>query len=367
MAAEAATMPATNLMPSGLHFGVPEDRYHADHALGSGSIRDLATCPMYYWLDSYMNPLRREAGESQALVIGRAIHKMVLEGPQAYSDTFKVIPSPADYPEALVTTDDVKSELRRLGLKLTGNKPELIERLREADPGAVFFDDVKADFDRSCTAGVTPLKADEHEEVIRIAGAVARNPRIRPAFQGGRSEVTLFWERDGVPCKARLDYLRLGQVNGRPTAIISDLKSYANALGKPPERAVLDAIANTRLDVQAAHYLEGARRIPEWIRAGKVYGAKGINQEWLDALAAIEPDAWMFAWVFVEKGAPITLMRSVAGDSPIIEAANMDVRRALEAYRDHMEAFGTDWQYVDPIPDPALSGGDLPKWMYLTA
>lgn len=355
--------------PAGLYFDLSEDAYHADHALGSGSIRAMAKCPIYYWIDSHMNPLREPEKESEALLFGRALHKLVLEGVEAFQKSYRCEPSVEDHPEAIVTYDDCKRALRAVGGKLTGTKPELVARLREADPGAVIWDDIIEKHAADCTkVGATSIKAKVYNRVVIGAGYISGDERVRAAFQGGRSEVSVFWEEDGVPMKARLDYVRLGKGgDGQPIAIASDLKSYANMLDKPPERAVVDAIANTRLDIQAAAYMQGIARIPEFISAGQVFGAEGVNAEWLSMLATIPLQRWLWNWVFYEKDAPIALLRQTRPGSAMIEAATMDVKRAQQAYRDNMQAFGTQWRFVDPMPDPEISQSDLPKWMMMGA
>jgi hypothetical protein len=355
--------------PSGLHFNLAEEAYHADHALGSGAIRALAKCPIYYWIDSHMNPLREEPVETEALLYGRALHKLVLEGVEAFQQAYRCEPDQADYPEAIVTADDCKRALRAAGGKLTGSKAELVARVRELVPDAVIWDDVLEKHAADCTkSGATSLKAKLYRRVVVGAGYISSDPRVRAAFQGGRSEVSLLWEQDGVPMKARLDYVRLGKgSDGAPIAIVCDLKSFANILDKPPEVAVVHAIANTRLDIQAAAYLQGIARIPEFVASGQVFGAEGVNADWLALLGSIPLDRWLWSWVFYEKDAPVALLRQTRPGSAMIEAATMDLLRAQQAYRENMQVFGTAWRFVDPLPDPEISQSDLPKWMMMGA
>ena len=86
-----------NYHAPGIYFGLSEDAYHADHALGSGSIRALANHPMYYWRDSWMNPLRRQDEETPALLFGRALHKLVLEGIESFHKSYQPAPRKADH------------------------------------------------------------------------------------------------------------------------------------------------------------------------------------------------------------------------------------------------------------------------------
>lgn len=358
--------------PEGIHFGLDEAIYHADPALGSGSIRDLARAPVYYWVDSWMNPFRDTPAETPALLYGRALHCLVLEGPSEFARRYAAIPEASDYPDALVTAEDIKDRLREFSkdelkaadAKLSAAKPELVAALKRLDPDAVVFDDLIAAFRERCAdEGITALSAKVHSEIIQAAAYILGDARVQQAFRGGRPEVSLFWDQGGVPMKARLDYLRLGKEDGRLIGIVTDLKSFANALDLPPERAVTRAIATTRLDVQAAAYLEGIKRIPEWIAAGKVHGADGVNPDWLKALGSIKPEDWRFSWVFYEKGLPVSMLRTTRPGSPVIQMAKLSLDRALQAYRDNMEAFGMQWRFVDPLPDPEVSIDDLPRWL----
>lgn len=348
----------------GIYFGLDEDAYHADPALGSGSVREIEKCPMYYWEDSWMNPLRETKEETPALLFGRALHKLVLEGSAEFSKAYVQAPQRSDYPEAIVTADEIKDHLRRLGGKLTGAKAELAERLRTIDPSVVLWDDVLAEHAIMCERmKATTLKGDVYARVVSAANHIVGDERVRAAFQGGRPEVSVFWEEEGVRVKARLDYLRLGSDNGRPLALVCDLKSYANVLDMPPERAVLRAIAMTRLDMQAALYLRGTAHVARFIREGKVFGVGGINPQWIETLASVSADDWRWYWCFYEKEAPIAMLRSTRPGAPMVQAGDMAVSRALATYKDYMATFGTNWRFVDPMPDTEVSETDLPKWL----
>lgn len=363
MNAPASIPVSRNRIAPGVYFGLSDALYHADPALGSGSIRNLAKCAMYYWQDSWMNPQRPADTEAAALVIGRALHKIILEGSEAFAHAFRKEPLLADHPNALDTIPQIKAALKSLGQKLTGDKAELVERLRIADPDAVFWDDILTAFRRECAeAEATALKADVYEGIKAAGWLVASNERVAPAFQGGRAEISVFWEDDGVPLKCRLDYTRLGIENGRGVGLITDLKSFANKNDVAPERAVLNCITTFRLDIQAAQYLEGAARMSEFIREGQVFGAEDVNADWLNAIANLGTDDWRWFWCFYEKDAPVTLLRSTRPGSDLIEAAGIDFSRALQTYRDNIERFGVEWRFVDRTPGTEITLADMPKW-----
>jgi len=364
----ATTAPATTSekparIAPGVYFGLPEDAYHSDPALGSGDIRALNTCPMYYWRTSAMNPAREANEETPALLFGQALHKLVLEGRQAFVAAFTQAPEAKDHPGCLVTVDDIKAALKAVGEKITGNKPDLIARLKVARPDAVIFDDIverhAADAART---GATILKRSVFEEAVLAGGSIAADPRVAPAFQGGCPEISVFWERDGVPLKCRIDYLRLGRGHDkRLLALATDLKSFANQRNLPPERAVALAIAEYRLDMQAAHYTDGAAQIAAFLASGQVFGAESVNPKWLAALASVSPEDHVWHWAFFQKDAPVTLLRQAA--PALIARGRKDVDAALQSYRDNMAAFGTSWRYVDPMADRQIDVSDMPAWL----
>lgn len=346
----------------GVYFGLDESLYHADPALGSGDVRALHTCPMYYWQNSAMNPHRVADEETPALLYGRALHKLVLEGRQAFVAAYTCAPEAADHPGCFVTVDDIKKALRDFGEKVSGNKPDLIARLKARAPDALIFDDIIArhaeDAQRS---GKTILKRAMFEEVVTAAGFIAQDTRVAPAFQGGCPEISVFWERDGVPLKCRIDYLRFGRdADRRLLALNTDLKSFANQRGVAPERAVALAVAEYRLDMQAAHNTDGAGQIGALIQGGAVYGAERINPQWLDALASVRPEDHLWHWAFFQKDAPVALLRPAG--AALVARGRKDVDSALQSYRDMMARFGAAWRHVDPMPDTSLDIGDMPAW-----
>ena len=101
-------------------------------------------------------------------------------------------------------------------------------------------------------------------EVRQAAAAITLNAHLVRAFEGGVAEVSVFWVEDGVPLKARFDYLK-------PRAII-DLKSFANQRERPVDVAIRAAIAEYRYDLQARHYCDGYVALCRLVRSARVFG-----------------------------------------------------------------------------------------------
>jgi len=199
MDATTATKPAHTVHAPGLYFGMPEQEYFDDPALGSGDMRALVKegAPGYWWQSPY-NPNRKDDDDKPSLVLGKAIHKLVLEGGDAFDALFVRSPHSDDMsgPEKSAATKDLKKRL--------------------ADAGR--FD-------------VTVLPGDAYDRAVIASAMITRNPGLKTAFQGGMPEVSIFWTRgDGIRRKARLDYLKGPSVKNPDEypGGVGDLKSAAN-------------------------------------------------------------------------------------------------------------------------------------------
>jgi hypothetical protein len=168
----------------------------------------------------------------------------VLEGEKAFAAAFAVKPSPEDHPGCLVTLEDLKAKLRTLCEPTSGTKESLTKRIKLKLPDVVVFDDVLKIFRAVAEREKLEIISKEAaREVRKAASAITSNPHLARAFTGGVAEVSVFWEEDGVPLKARLDYLK-------PRCII-DLKGFANQRERPVDVAIRLAIAEYRYDIQA--------------------------------------------------------------------------------------------------------------------
>lgn len=170
----------------GVYFGLPSARYHADPSLGGSDLKRLLQAPAVYWWHSHMNPERPPSPDSPAKQKGRALHKVVLEGPEAFKATFISEPQPDDHPGALVTLEDLKARCRELGEAISGTKAELAKRIKAKDTKAIIFDDILATFRVMVERdSLEVLKPDAMHEVRQAAASISLNPHLARAFQGG--------------------------------------------------------------------------------------------------------------------------------------------------------------------------------------
>lgn len=156
--------------------GMPMEEYLATEALSSGMCHTIvAQSPLHAWHDSPWNPGREDDSPDTAN-IGKLAHACLLEGG---TDNCRVF-DPANYPNA--TGKGVA----------TGWTNKAIREARDA----------------AIAAGEIPLLQDDFAAVqamVKTAQQFIAHSELKGIFDAGESEVTILFDIDGVPCKARAD------------------------------------------------------------------------------------------------------------------------------------------------------------------
>jgi hypothetical protein len=310
--------------PLGIHFGLDEDAYHRDPGLGSTDLRRLAKNPQNYWFKSWMNPLRSDNDDdsTESKDVGDALHKFVLEGRAALDRLYVCGPL-----QAGMTTAQKQASTRAA-------KAEHPDK--------------------------TVIKWEKFARILIAGAMISKNPYLAPVFNGGHSEVSFFWERDGVRLKARFDYLKCSRRTLGMLAGNGDLKSVANQYEKDFKAACYDAIATYRYDAQAALYLEGLTKVPAAIDRGAVFGEKP-DEEWLQRF--LDPNLrFGWQWIFYQMtGAPITHSMVLSPQNPLIEDGMIWINQGIDRYRQCMKDFGTDMWLLLEQPREATRES-MPGW-----
>lgn len=183
-------------------YNMPDNEYHSRPELSSTEARLLLQSPAKYRWRKDNPPL---IDDSPKFDIGKAVHA-------------KVLGQGADV--VVVNADDWRTKAAR--------------EARE---------DARAQ-------GKAPLLTREFEAVNTMAESVLAHPTARALLsQPGDSEVSLFANVDGVPCRARFDFLP------RPAGrriVAADLKTTTDASPAAFEKSV----ATYGYDTQAAWYLD---------------------------------------------------------------------------------------------------------------
>lgn len=342
----------TYTLPPGIYFDLPEKIYHSDSSLGSTSIKELAKKPCKWQYDR-LRPVREV--EAEHLKWGHAWHCRVLEGKAAFEERYAKIPTPADYPDALNTTDQIKDFLRMHGQKLTGNKPELIARAKLLDNCPPIFDEILARW---------RLEHPDHTEltdrqVIEIEDAVSNMHRddmlsavmVAGSLINGAAEMSIFWiDQHGIRRKCRFDY-SLAPTATRVKSIIVDLKSFQTFKGGSDDEAALRKVYEECYDLQVAGYMEGYYAGRELLAMGQVFGTPPAGSYLKDFLHS---DGVEWTWVMMRRDngmIPITLTVDTA-DEMFKHAGNI-VNDALHTYQKYMATWGENALWTPP-PKGAL-------------
>ena len=182
----------------GIYDGVSNADYHRDRALGSSSLKTLATKTPAHWLYDSTHPKT-----SDAFTLGTAAHSLILE-----NDTtqFEVV--------------DAANWLTK---------------------------DAKAAKAAALATGRVPLLSKEFEQVSNMQDAVMANPAARALFTGHKAEQSVFWEEDGLTLKCRPDAWKPGTLIDLKTA----RDANPNTFGKTAHEYGYHQ--------SAAHYIDGVK------------------------------------------------------------------------------------------------------------
>ena len=346
-----------NLLPRGVYLGLPFEDYLAEPSLSASGIKALMTSPLTYWAQC-LDP-NREDKSTPSKSMGRALHKMILEGTAAFDEAYAIAPIPEEYPDCLQGVEALRAKCAELGLKKSGTLMEMSERILEIDPGCILWPVIKDEFQEELAAGNREIVSrDVYAQCMRAFEAITANDAARIAISSGLPEVSVFWKDiNGVPMKSRLDYLK-------PKAIL-DLKSFSNSSGAPLDRAVARAMATYKYHVQAYIYTQAAKAAKAMILQGHVFGNNPANlQQFAD-----QPHDPRFFFIFLETGAaPNVLVREVTqtqGDvvSMLWESGKRSTVAAIETWQVFMDKYGRDNPWRENQQARAFQDEEFPIWM----
>jgi hypothetical protein len=415
----------------GIYFSMPEDVYHAIHAVSFSGLKRLSVSSMNYWADSLLNPDREER-ETKFFDFGKAIHCLVLEGEECYAARYAVDLDLADFEgqPILVSTDDIKNaigkhfetvpvkpqgktkqdfidQLADLGEKhgepvaLDGDVPTLKARIGEfkepqpvkpvsrvtevredgsewqrpavkddlanqllaLDPDALVWEKMLAAH-REANPGKQFIDAKTERRVRIASRMILAHPEITQAVKGGYPEVSIFYycPETGVPVKVRMDYLKM--------RMVVDLKSFNNSAEKPIDRAIEQAIASRKYNMQHALYEEAVMQARKMVRE---MGCDAINlpldienatglamQNWcLKWANQMDPPAWLF--IFQQTGtAPVTRGKLMPRGT-VFSVTRSRITALKREWAECAKTFGTD-PWVDVVPIDEIEDEAIPLY-----
>lgn len=330
-------MNEASTIADGVYFSLSEDVYHAIPALSASGIKNLLISPMDFWARSWMAPKLDDDEDTAARIIGRAYHKRILEGKDAfyrsYAETFS---APAN---ALRTIDDMAEALAKAAVHLPSKakRPDFIAAVREHCPDELLFDDLREQH-QTRHEGKEFLSADLIAKIEIAAAMIEQHPEISKCFRGGYPEVSVIWTESDIRFKTRFDYLK-------PKAI-TDLKTFANFMNKPVDAAIYSAMANGKYHIQAAFYL---RAFAAARALSKPVDYRGDDQ-WLSRFADCDEPGFYF--VFQQKGiAPLARCKKFTRGS-LWSCGEVAIEEAIGRFRTYREKYGgLPWIDQTPIED----------------
>lgn len=344
---------AVEQLPIGIHFGVPDDVYFGQNALGSTDKKELAIDPVEW----QFKRLHGEDTNTRAKIWGSGLHARTLEGAYAFSSRFRA--KPAKTAETLVTIADMLDWLARRGEGIASNarKGEVIAKVRKIDPKALVWDDLIERFEKEVPEE-RRVDAEMIDEINLAAEWMQADPMISPimkdgTFQHGSPELTIIYDVRGVRCRARLDYLIPGRM--------IDLKRYSPWRNGNPLKGITQAIGNFRYDLQAADYFSAYREGIKLAAAGKVFGNEPYGGFVDQTFGTGEDPKWV--WVFIKgEGAPQPRVVELPTELTVFKVAQDQIEGAIENYRKNVKTFGLDRDWA-PIPGAIhLDDSDFPAW-----
>ena len=363
---------------NGIYFGLPEDEYHADPALGSTSIKMLCQKP---WMWQREQLRGREHGNiTEPMKFGAAFHCYILEGPQVFEERYAIKPKPEEFgvpgKDILVTNDHLKDWLAGRGLTTTGNKHTLISRILDhANSGKcdipILFDSILTRWtEKNCVDNGYALDSRQMQEIRDGIYQMRQSQIIKPimdahSLMGGAGEVSVFYEHEGVRCKNRYDY-QLPSGEGRDFSMLLDLKVFSNFRGADPESAAMDTIYRMGYDLQSVHYMRGFECARDLALSGQVFGDPP-SPDYVERLFLAEKVRW--AWIMLKRDdgfAPVIpwIQRDDSyWSDPAWQNAEQAVDRAFKNYMEYVSKYGVEqlWPAPANVP-PRVSYDCLPSY-----
>jgi hypothetical protein len=288
------------LRKPGVYDGEPWEEYASWKAMNSTALKHLIDLSPKHARHAMTNRT-----DSRDRRFGRAEHALLLEGPEAFARRFLVA---------------------------CGCQAVLKSGARKGEPcgltGAV-YDGSAWYCGKHAPEGATEpedyVTAEQYERMQRAIEAVYAHPAVKLIRQHGGTEVSVVWERDGLPCKARLDKLILDAKC--PDTILDVKKCQAFGIARHDLEA---SIVRYGWDVQARFYRDG-----------------------VEAVTGKRCD---FIWLFVEDGPPYDVC-PLRASKRWMEVGRCRLNRAWQAWKWCIQTDTWPGVAVD------IQDSDPPKWL----
>lgn len=341
-------------MKTGIYFNMPFDEYLSIPCLNASGIKELNISETDFWARSWMNPDRDDIDEdSKAKIEGRAYHKRILEGKDAFYQEYALEYEDDGDPDILRGNDGMKKALTEMGIKgLSGKDAASLDALcqKYLPQYRTLYGLKKAHEEAANGREMISPKLMRHIEFT--AKMVELHPDTKDYFIGGYPEVTIIFEAFGTTFKIRFDYLKVWEA--------IDLKTFANQFRSALPIAVRKAFANHKYHIQGTLYLIGLEAAKRYANMGKVYG-DAPTKEWLKMFS--ENPCNEMKYCFIQKGIapaviPIVFTKEDKGYQMGLEV----ISNGVERYKNALNAYGTDY-WVSSIREENFHYDESPSWI----
>jgi len=229
-------------MEPGVYGEISNSDYHSGPGISKSGLDLIRRSPAHY---QYAISADNDNQPTPAQQIGTAFHTLLLE-PHLFDEQYAL---PCEMPlDALVTTDDLKAALKECGEKVSGNKPELIERLKAVRPDVIIADEIKQSYAVQ-NAGRIIIPHETNSQLWAMREAVMAHPAASKLMSvPGKAEQSVYWNDPvtGELCRCRPDWWR-------DDDILVDVKTTEDASPEEFARSIL----SWRYHVQDPFYTDG--------------------------------------------------------------------------------------------------------------
>ena len=294
---------------------MPDAEYHARPEVGSSDVKQAGKDP---------SRVGQSKPDAPHFIFGRLVHCATLE-PNELAKRWGSEPDRRDWPDALVTVDDMKRAIKDSapGVPVSRNRAQLVELVREHCPNAMLWDDLRRDAGER-NAGKTLVSGYDFRSAERIAEAVRSHYDVRRLglLEDGAAERSWF-------APVQYSDFDIGTVD-------SDAKCR-------PDYDKPDGFGGGRvLDLKTARAI-GDRQCRGWMRDAVKFGYDVSAAWYLDVMAEHGEHRDQWSWVVVDKstvddGGDIRVeVITAETDFELFDNARRKIARALDnlkTYRD---------------------------------
>ncbi len=372
---------AASKIEDGVYFDLEDRIYHAVPRLSCGGLQKMCVSAGTFWRGSWLDPEQPEPDEdaTKAQILGRAYHVARLE-PHRFEQCYCRKIDKEDFAElakasgACWNGKEIEAQLEKLGqpkkFKDDTGVASQGARLKKAGYKGVIWPLEQARFEDQLNGRIA-IEAKYFDDLVRDQERLLGNPEVAALFEGGQSEVSVFWtDEHGIKMKSRIDRLAADR--------IVDLKTFDNSRGKVLGQAIADAVRYNRYYIQPVVYGDAVAAIRDGI--APIRGEATEEQHKLVAQIRLSK-ASAFWFVFQEKnGVPNLLARkfifhgldayretevenlveegrqdevkeAMGRKSGIYQRALMDIDRAKREFVKYSQMYrpGVPWSPPDPM------------------